>query len=360
MELGDLLIHKETHDEFGVPIFIWAVISQGEELLYIINVEKGLSKSKITNKFTEYHFYLPNHAMFNVLKQNEIVLHYKVPKEGEVKEHHNYVTQCIRSAKNLDGGYKAINAMYSMVYISYILRLPFSPAFQTINEKISKDKYLNRTKYPSAFNTLDVIADKFLFLKVITALKELFSENFPTDDSDFQNALIEQLTLGMFAQYYKQNRAHIRSATINYESSFNGDHRKFVQFKYLLNKLDEEIGFYQSIKEEDEKLKQTAITLNLNLPEEMNQKGILMKALEFDMSFWQEIIFTDLFKDFPVEKPYMKGISQSYNFMLLLPYFIWLAPNIFQERSADSYTDEGYSKMIIERMKSFIAGKISL
>ncbi len=360
MEQGDLLIQKDDHDEFGLPIFIWTVIAQSEELLYIINVEKGSSKSKVTNRFNGYHFYLPNHAMFNVLKHSEMVLHYKVPCEGEVKENYNFVTQGIKSAKNLDGGYKAINAMYSMVYVGYILRLPFSPAFQGINERISKDKYLNRNKYPSASITLGGIADKFLFLKVINAVKELFSENFPTDDSDFQNALIEQLTLGMFAQYYKQNRDHIRSATINYEPSFNGDYRKFIQFKYVLNKLDVEIGFYESIKEEDEKLKYTAIGLNLDLPEEMNQKGIIMKALEFDMSFWQKIILAGLFKDFPVEKPYMNGISESYNYMLLLPYFIWLAPSLFHEKHVDIYSDEGYSKMVIERMKSFIEGKISL
>jgi hypothetical protein len=45
--------------------------------------------------------------------------------------------------------------------------------------------------------------------------------------------------------------------------------------------------------------------------------------------------------------------------MLLLPFFQWLAPHLFPNYEDKSVKAENYNKVVVERMKNFVEGKIS-
>ena len=357
MELGDLLIAKNKPDEYGLPVFIWEVVEDERSKQFVINAAEGLTKQDVQDRFAGRNLHLPNHAKFEIMSYSELYPLYRIAESGIMFESHNHLSTVIRESRKLDGGYKVLNAVYSMSYLIYIMAQSKSPDFLRMQSQIEEDKYFS--SIPLSGIILDGISKDFAILKTISVAKALTSSNFPSEDESFANSLIQQLSLGMIAGYYQDNKDRIKSATINYEKNFKGDYVKFSQFKYLLNKVQEEINWYNTVKEEEDKILREAEAKGFPLPEEIVEKGAIMKLLEFDMAFWQNLFLHDVIERLPVEKPYKEGVSESYKCMLLLPYFVWLAPNLFNSESSRVNPDN-YKKLIVEKMKNFVDGKISM
>ncbi len=113
------------------------------------------------------------------------------------------------------------------------------------------------------------------------------------------------------------------------------------------------------IDAEEEKFRAQSASSGIKIPEKEEGKGILMKFLEFDMSFWQRLILHDILNDVAVKKPYRDSFSVSHNYRLLLPFFEWLSPENFPNYLDKDVDSADYYKIMVERMKNFINGNIS-
>lgn len=373
IELGTLLIKRDNSNELDEPIFVWEILQQNEKSTFIVNSESGISKNNIINKFPDQKVLLPNHAKFKLMSQEALETSFiQSPAPSYI-----IVSDWIKLAKdqkNMAPDF-FINAAYGGMHLNHIRKFTESQYCKTAEDKIHEDPYSRIVKLSSIKDveeqqkqnlrnlsyilTLDFIPKRFVFVKIITIAKDIMRENFPPENDGFSNSLIEKLLLGMFLSYYKANRDKIKSVTVNYGQKFPGDFKVFQQFTSMLNKFDDEINMYENINEQELKMELNAALSGAKLPEREDGKGIIMKLLEFDLAFWQRLILLNIDSDVPVRKPYKDGFSISYNYMLLLPFFQWLAPHLFPQYEDKTVNAETYNKVVVERMKSFVEGKIS-
>lgn len=373
MELGTLLIKRENFNELDLPVFVWEVVEDTEKIFCIVNSEKGYTNVDVKQKFPERNLLLPNHSKFKFNTDQELNAGYAL----HLEDGYHIVSELILSAHQKWNGAPMffVNAAYGFMQLVYNLKFSNSKYCKSAEDRIKNDPYSLIIKLTSIENeserqgqnlknlkcliTLDFIPKRFIMLKVITVLKEIVKDNFPSDNEIFSNSLIEKLSLGMFLGYYKEHRDKIKSVTLNYSQNFPGDHKVFAQFTSMLHKFDEEILMYQDVEKAQIEMELQAVLNGVKLPDRKEGKGIIMKLLEFDLGFWQRIILLDINKDVPVAKPYKEGFSESYNYMLLLPFFQWLAPHRFPSFEDKSVNAETFNKLMVERMKSFVDGKIS-
>ncbi len=373
VDIGTLLKDKGNNDELVEPIFVWAIIEQPGKTSIIINSETGMSKRAIVAKFPEQKIILPNHAKFKIVNKEDLQASFLSLNEPSYR----LVSDWIKLAQ--DNGNMvpdfSINTAYVGMHLIHSVRFIDSTYCQSTEDSIHADPHTLILKLSSISNekerdeqnfrnlgyllTLDLIPKRFVLLKIITKAKDIMYENFPPGNDTFSNSVIEKLLLGMFLSYYKANKDKINSVTINYGQKFLGDFKVFQQFTSMLHKFEEEIGIYQSISEEELKLELNATLSGVKLPAREDGRGIIMKLLEFDLGFWQRLILLDINSDVPVRKPYKDGFSVSHNYMLLLPFFQWLAPHLFPKYEDKSVSAENYNKVVVERMKNFVEGKIS-
>ncbi len=373
MEIGDQIGKRIGYDEWALPIFIWDTLKIDNHSFYIINSEKGLTVEGVRKKFNTYSNFLPVHSKYEIKNEEELKKEYQKVLYNNKTNPYLITSDGIKEARSG----KVMDVVLAFAYLSmnlnHIGRALESLVFKSTEERIEKDKYRTIRKLPEdkesdeylnqniknmvAHFKFEFLPKKFIVLKIIKLLKEIMSSNFPASVSEYSNSIIENLLLGMFMSYYKSNEENIKSATINYANNYPGDFKKFSQFKLVLKKFDKEISSYEKLKMTDEELKKEYKNRNITLPTAMNEKGIIMKLLEFDMSFWQKLILQDIEKDVPVAKPFNKGISESYNYMLLLPYFKWLASELFPDLSNKKIKKENYESMMVDRMKNFQKGK---
>jgi len=373
IELGTQLINKDKNNELSEPVFIWAIKEEAGKYSYLINSETGMSKKTIESKFPEQKIILPNHAKFKLVSKEALEASFVPENEPD----YSLISEWIRFAKdkrNLVPEF-FVNIAYGSMHIIHTYRFIKSQYCESIEDKICDDPYslivnLNSIKNEGKrekqnfqnmayIMTLDFIPKRFAILKMISKAKDIMHENFPPENDTFSNSIIEKLLLGMFLSYYKANKDKINNVTINYGQKFPGDFRVFQQFTSMLHKFEEEMGMYKIVSEEELKFELNAIMSGVKLPPREDGKGIIMKLLEFDLGFWQRLILLDINEDVPVRKPYKDGFSTSYNYMLLLPFFQWLAPHLFPQYEDKRVNAENYNKVVVERMKSFVEGKVS-
>jgi len=369
--IGDLVRIKDSSLD-GEPIFIWELIEQNDQVEFLVNSESGMSREDIARKFPNEKILLPNYAKFRLIKRETLNASYvRSPETG-----YSLISDLINWAKDSRNHAPDffINAAYGGMHFFHLLKFSDSEYCKNIEERISNDSYSLIKKIPtiddplkrseqngynlSYLHTLDLIPKRFIILKIITKAKGIVRENFPPENDLFSNSIIEKLLLGMFLSYYKNNRDKVKSITINYSQKFPGDFKVFHQFASMLSKFDEEINMYEGINEEQIKIELSAASSGVRLPKRDEGKGIIMKLLEFDLAFWQRLILLDIDKDVPVRKPYKESFSVSYNYMLLLPFFQWLAPHLFPKYEDKQVNAETYNKVVVERMKNFVEGKI--
>jgi hypothetical protein len=373
IELGNLLTHKSKNDELAGPIFVWAIIEETGKCSFLINSETGMSKRTIEVKFPEQKIILPNHAKFKLVSKEALEASFVPSTEPD----YSLVSDWIRLTKDKGNMVPEffVNIAYGFMHIVHKGRFINSQYCKSIEDKIYADPYSLIVTLDSIKNegerekqnfqnmvyliTLDFIPKRFVILKIISKAKDIMHENFPPENDTFSNSIIEKLLLGMFLSYYKANKDKINKVTINYGQKFPGDFKVFQQFTSMLHKFEEEMGMYQSVSEEELKLELNAKMSGLKLPQREEGRGIIMKLLEFDLGFWQRLILLDINEDVPVRKPYKDGFSISYNYMLLLPFFQWLAPHLFPQYEDKKVNAENYNKVVVERMKSFVEGKVS-
>lgn len=373
MEAGAFLKEKGRGSELLPPIFIWDVIENKGQVIYIVNSESGISKSNIESKFFGRRLILPDSARFQTIPQQILLSKYDLP----VKHNYETVTDLIKKAKNEQILRPAlfINMAYGYLWFAYLTGFIETDYCKNATSLIENDKYSTVKSLSSIHDpaerfkqnchnlhsllTLNLIPKRFVLLYLISKFKEIVKESFPPKNDGFTNAIFEKLSLGMFLYYYKTHEEKIKSVTINYIQKFPGDFKVHRQFTLMLDKFEEEITLYKTIEAEELKIELNMELSGKKMPEREDGKGIIMKLLEFDLSFWQRLILLDIDKDVPVRKPYKDGHSQSYNYMLLLPFFQWLAPHLFPSYEDKKVDAKTYHKNMVERMKSFIEGKIS-
>lgn len=372
LEVGTLLKKKDSN-ELDIPVFVWDVSRLNGKTFYIVNYEKGLSKTHVEAEFSGKQICLPNHAKFKLLTEESIFgLTVSPPEPG-----YEMISDWIKLSKdrrNLAPDF-FINMAYGCMHVIHAAKFTKSKYCESVKGKIHYSPYILVKKLSeikdekergkqSTINfsylwDLEWIPKRFVLLKIITTLKNIVSVNFPAENALLANSLIEKLLLGMFLSYYKANRDKIKSVTVNYSQKFPGDFKVFQQFSSILNKFEEEINMYEIVHKEELKIELSAALIGAKLPEREDGKGIIMKLLEFDMAFWQKLILLDIDTDLPVRKPYKDGFSISYNYMLLFPFFQWLAPHQFPMYSGKRVNAETFNKVVVERMKNFVGGKIS-
>lgn len=373
IEIGASLKDKGENDELAQPIFIWAIIEQPSKTSFIINSETGMSKRAIEAKFPEQKIILPNHAKFKLVNKEDLQASFLSLNEPSYRLVSDWIKLAQDNGNTVPDFY--INTAYVGMHLIHSGRFVDSKYCQSTEDRIHADPHTLILKLSSISNekerdeqnfrnlgyllTLDLIPKRFVLLKIITKAKDIMHENFPPGNDTFSNSVIEKLMLGMFLSYYKANKDKINSVTINYGQKFHGDFKVFQQFTSMLHKFDEEIGMYQSISDEELKLELNATLSGVKLPTREDGRGIIMKLLEFDLGFWQRLILLDINSDVPVRKPYKDGFSVSHNYMLLLPFFQWLAPHLFPKYEDKSVSAENYNKVVVERMKNFVEGKVS-
>lgn len=373
MELGALLIKRENANELALPVFIWEVVEDKKNPSYIINSEKGHSRDAISEKLPESALLLPGHSNFKIHTKQELDAIYVQHQE----EGYDIVSEFIQSSYDKNNITHSLlrNVGYGFLHVAHNFKFLESEYCKSAEEGIENDTYSLIKELPSEEKEserrirnllnfkylldLDFIPKRFVLLKVVTVLKEIVKENLPSDNEIFSNSLIEKLTLGKLITYYRDNRDLIKSVTINYSKKFPGDNKVFMQFTSMLNKFDEEMLMYKNVEEMQLRMEFQAALSGAKLPTGEDGTGIIMKFLEFDLGFWQRIILLDINNDVPVRKPYKGGFSESHNYLLLLPFFQWLAPHRFPSYEDKTVNAETYNKVIVERMKSFVEGKIS-
>ncbi|MFN8321240.1 MAG: hypothetical protein U0T74_01160 [Chitinophagales bacterium] len=370
--VGDLVSMKDgsINDE---PTFIWELIEKNEQLWFLVNSESGMSKKDISLKFPDQKILLPNHAKFKLVNSKTFNVSYAHSSEKDYSLISEWINRA-KDSRNLAPDF-FINTAYVFMHLVSIGGFKDSQYSKSAEDKIYQDPYSlivelesildlseKQLQYSRNFKylvTLEFIPKRFVLLKMITKAKDIIRENFPPNNDDLSNSLIEKLLLGMSLSYYKANQDKIKSVTINYGQKFPGDFKVFQQFTTLLSSFENEMKMYENIHEEELKIEFNPALTSLKIPKGENGEGVIMKLLEFDLAFWQRLILLDIDKDVPVRKPYKDGYSESYNYMLLLPYFQWLAPHRFPSYEDKNVNAETYNKAMVERMKSFVKGKIS-
>ncbi len=369
--IGDLVSIKDgsSNDE---PIFIWEIVEQKEKTEFLINSESGMSKNEIARKFPNQKVLLPDSTKFKLISSDNLNASYGHSAETG----YSLVSQAIVFAKDSRNVAPElfINAACVTMHVAYIVKFLDSKNCKSSEERIYGDAYSlirqpfttkdvieaqrQNNKNLNYLRALYLIPRRFVLLKIITKARDLVRESFPPENDLFSNSLIEKLLLGQVLGYYKSNRDKIKSITVNYSQKFPGDFKTVQHFTYMLNNFEDEMNMYESVNKEQNKIELHAALHGMRLPERDEGKGIIMKLLEFDLPFWQRLILMDIDKDLPVRKPYKDSFSESYNYMLLLPFFQWLAPHLFPQYEDKHVKADTYNKVVVERMKNFVEGKI--
>ncbi|MEI7802035.1 MAG: hypothetical protein WCI97_05295 [Bacteroidota bacterium] len=363
MEKGDRIIKQKDNDDFAMPKFIWDVYyeSVSGKSYFIVNAVRGANIAEVKSKLKDYSGTLPNHAKFELLTEKELRNNYIKMEDDDSNIYLEFSTliRLSRGALNLSF---EINSIYFFIYMKFIFRLKDSPEFIEIEKKIINDPYsliIKNTNGLSEKDTLIIeqrnyiyeiklgfIPRMFFMLKIIKTIKDMMSENFPATDTTFSNSLYENLFSGkLFSE------GAIKKT---------GDIGKNKLDSLMFEKFKEAIDAYNNLRISDDKISDDLSEKQSQLPDGFYQKEIIMEVLKFDMSFWQILFLKEIEKDIPVAKPHKNGISETYNYMLLLPYFKWLSPDLFPEIDFKHYTQENYRHMIFDRMKSFQTGKLLL
>jgi len=375
IQLGALLYSSEEVSDYPKPHFVWGIITnEHTEPLYIINSLKGKSAPEIQSQHSDTKLVLPNHCKFVTLRESEIRDHFQEAHDE------TYVTICkiipVTNQYENNLTKPLINMAYVMMnvfengnfikskkcknIIENIENSPYSLVRKTLETETTMERKRQYAYNAHSHLKLEFLPKKFALLKIIADLKPVAQSNFPATDTFSPNLLFQDLFMGMIMLYIKANRDNIRGATINYAKDFQGEFKTFSRFVTITEKYENEMSWYKLVKEFDDQFTSETDKMNVNRPQTEHKMGVIFKFIEFDLAFWQKLILYDIIKDVPVAKPYKDGVSESYNYMLLLPFFQWLAPHIFPSKGARSYEDEDYQRVMITKMKSVINGGTSI
>lgn len=373
MNSGTMLLSNLNRDELSFPTFIWGHYEYNGEKHYILNSDKGYSKTDIEKIAPQTFLLLPNHSKFKILVSR--ALREKFAPYINT-DYQSVSDQIVLAYKNpYEAGSFLVNMAYAFLHLIYCVKFTDTQYCESAQQAIANDPHslikkfsgikdenernIQITKNIAYNHDLEFIPKRFGLLKLLTTYKDIARSNFPSRYEHHANALVEPLILGMAASYYFANRDKIKSTTINYSNNFPGEFKVFKDFLMVLDKCEEEAKMYERVNLEQKKIELEATLNGFKIPERKDGKGILIKLLEFDLAYWQPLFLLGIDQDVPVRKPFKDGYSESHNFMLLLPFFKWLAPHQFHTLQKSTFTKDTYSKNMVARMKNFVEGKIS-
>lgn len=365
MDIGSLIKVRQLSNDLNPPVFIWDIIEKNGKKLFVINSEKGLSKVELQNKFQNEISILPDGAQFKIEVEKSFLEKYEKIDDKD----YEFITDLILSATRPYNQAPQFftNSAYIALWIGYCFKFTESKYCEEVLERITESPYFLAKQLPEfkdlreyvSYVALELLLKRFALLKLVSKLKDIVNAISPPDNDQYPNAIFEKLILGMFLSYYQEHKEKINSVTVNYSQKFPGDYKVLYQFTSMLTNFEHEMNMYKAIKAEELKGDLLLVLQGVKVPEKEEGKGILMKLIEFDLPFWQRLILLDIDKHVPVRKLYKGGISEAYNYMLLLPLFRWLAPHHFPHYTDKKVNAETYNKMMVQRMKKFVEGKIS-